>query len=252
MNNKVNDYDSFAEKRHYKVTHGLMKSLRFSEKPMMESMLPNIEGKSILLVGCGTAEECELLSKYKPKKIIGIDLSEKSIEIAKKSYPNYEFYVGNMLSLPFQNQEFDFIFSSLAITHVKDKDKVFKEFYRVLKDNGEVLFSASHPMRFSTEEINYKNKVYHVIGFEGGDGINLLGGYLSHKKQINIFKDDQVLEEFIAPPSYYFELLINNGFFVENFKESKCIEECKNIDEAYYIRYSEIPQFMAFLARKKY
>ena len=44
MNNKVNDYDSFAEKRHYKVTHGLMKSLRFSEKPMMESMLPNIEG----------------------------------------------------------------------------------------------------------------------------------------------------------------------------------------------------------------
>ena len=39
---KVNDYDRFAEKRHYNVTNGLMKSLRFVEKPMMLKMMPNI------------------------------------------------------------------------------------------------------------------------------------------------------------------------------------------------------------------
>lgn len=253
MNNnyKVNDYDSFAEKRHYEITNGLMKSICFVERPMMESILPNIEGKNILLLGCGTAEECELLSKYKPKKIIGIDISKESIEIAKRSYPDCEFYVSNMLSLPFSSNEFDFIYSSLAITHVEDKDKVFKEIFRVLKDNGEVLFSVSHPIRFSTERINYNNKIFHVIGFEEGEeGTTLLGGYLSHKKRINNFKDNQVLEEFIAPPSYYFELLINNGFLIENFKESRCIEECKSIDENYYNRFSELPQFMAFLAKK--
>ena len=38
---KVNDYDRFAEKRHYNVTNGLMKSLRFVEKPMMLKMMPN-------------------------------------------------------------------------------------------------------------------------------------------------------------------------------------------------------------------
>ncbi len=82
LNVKMNDYDKFAEKRHYEVTNGLKKSLRFVEKPMMISMLPNIEGKKVLLLGCGTAEESELLSKYNPKKIIGIDISEKSISIA--------------------------------------------------------------------------------------------------------------------------------------------------------------------------
>ena len=87
-NNNVNDYDAFAKKRHYEVTNGMKKSLRFVEKPMMISMLPELEGKRILMLGCGTAEESELLSKYNPKKITGIDISEESIKIAKESYPN--------------------------------------------------------------------------------------------------------------------------------------------------------------------
>lgn len=247
----VNDYDKFAEKRHFEVTNGMKKSLRFVEKPMMLSMLPNIEGKRVLLLGCGTAEESEMLSKYNPKKITGIDISKKSIAIAKESYPNFDFYVGDMLNLPFKENEFDFIFSSLAITHVEDKNKVFKALYRVLDDNGQVLFSVGHPMRFATEKINYNGNNYHVIGFEAGsDGKQVLGKYMSHTKQVNHFKDNEVLEEFIAPPSYYFKILKDNNFVVEDFKESRCIDECKEIDEAYYNRFHEIPQFIGFLAKK--
>ena len=252
LNYKVNDYDKFAPKRHYEVTNGMKKSLRFVEKPMMISMLPNIEGKRILLLGCGTAEESTLLSEYNPKKITGIDISEKSIAIAKKSYPNCNFYVGDMLNLPFKENEFDFIFSSLAISHVADKDKVFKELYRVLDNGGELLFSVGHPMRFATKKIDYNNTSYNVIGFEAGsDGTHVLGKYMSHAKQVNYFKDNEVLEEFIAPPSYYFEILISNSFVVENFKESRCIDECRKVDEAYYNRFHELPQFMAFLAKKQ-
>ena len=252
LNVKMNDYDKFAEKRHYEVTNGLNKSLRFVEKPMMISMLPNIEGKKVLLLGCGTAEESELLSKYNPKKIIGIDISEKSISITKENYPNCDFYVGDMLKLPFEENEFDFIFSSLAISHVEDKNKVFAELYRVLNYDGEVLFSVGHPMRFATEKISYNGSFYHVIGFEAGsEGSHVLGNYMSHTKQVNHFKDNEVLEEFIASPSYFFEVLINNRFVVENFKESRCIDDCKEVDENYYNRFHEIPQFMAFLAKKR-
>ncbi len=252
LNYKPNDYDKFAEKRHYEVTNRMKKSLQFVEKPMMISMLPNIEGKRILLVGCGTAEESALLSEYNPKKITGIDISEKSIAIAKESYPNCDFYVGDMLNLPFKENEFDFIFSSLAISHVADKDKVFKELYRVLDNDGELLFSVGHPIRFATEKVDYNNSSYHVIGFEAGsDGTHVLGKYMSHTKQVNYFKDNEVLEEFIAPPSYFFETLIRNSFVVENFKESRCIDECKNIDKAYYNKFHELPQFMAFLAKKQ-
>lgn len=252
MNKDVNNYDKFAEKRHYEVTNGMKKSLLFVEKPMMLSMLPNLEGKRILMLGCGTAEESELLSRYHPKKLTGVDISKKSIAIAKESYPNCDFYVGDMLNLPFKDNEFDFIFSSLAICHVEDKDRVLKELYRVLEKDGELLFSALHPIRFATEKIDYNDTSYHVIGFEAGNnGKHILGNYMSHSRQINYFKDNEVLEEFIAPPSYFFELLVQNNFIVENFKESRCIEECKEVDKNYYYRFHELPQFMAFLAKKQ-
>lgn len=250
LENGVNNYDKFAKRRHYEVTNGIKKSLRFVEKPMMISMLPKLEGKRVLMLGCGTAEESEILRKYNPKKITGIDISKKSIDIAKKSYPDCDFYVGNMLDLPFDANEFDFIFSSLAISHVENKDKVFKELYRVLDNEGELLFSVGHPMRFATERINYDGKSYHAIGFESGsNGNEVLGKYMSHTKQINHFKDE-ILEEYIAPPSYFFEILISNNFVVKNFKESRCVSECKEIDKAYYNRFHEIPQFMGFLAKK--
>ena len=251
-NDKVNNYDKFAEKRHYEVTNGMKKSLRFVEKPMMLSMLPTLENKRVLMLGCGTAEESELLRKFNPKKITGIDISEKSIAIAKKSYPECDFYVGDMLNLPFKENEFDFIFSSLAISHVADKEKVFKELYRVLANDGELLFSVGHPLRFATEKIECNGTAYHVIGFEAGNAGNyILGSYMSHSKQVNYFKDNEISEEYIAPPSYFFEVLRKNKFIVENFKESKCVAECKEVDEPYYNRFHEIPQFMGFLAKKE-
>lgn len=248
-NNSINNYDAFAEKRHVEVVNGQKKALRFSEKPMMIAMLPNLKGKRILMLGCGTAEESEILNQYHPKKITGIDLSDKSIDVAKENYPYCDFYVGDMLNLPFPEKEFDFIFSSLAITHVEDKNKLFRELYRVLEDDGQVLFSVGHPLRFATEKINYNGQVYHVIGFETENG-QVLGNYMSYKKQVNCFEDNEVLEEFIAPPSYYFETLMRNHFMILDFKESKCIEECKEIDEIYYKRFHEIPQFIGILAKK--
>lgn len=247
---KVNNYDKCAEKRHEEIVNGTKKAIRFVERPMMISMIPNIKNKKVLMLGCGTGEEKLILEKYFPQKMVGIDISQKSIEIARANYQDCEFYVGDMLKLPFPKEEFDFVYSSLAISHIKDKDRVFKEVFRVLKKNGEFLFSVGHPLRFSSQSIKYKNNNYRTIGFSE-ENSKVLGSYMSPTKQINHFHVEGTLEEFIAPPSYFFENLINNNFMIENFKESRCTDECKKIDKDYYIRYHEIPQFMAFLAKKQ-
>lgn len=245
----VNNYDKFANNRHEEIKKGIKKSICYVERPMMESMLPDLSNKKVLVIGCGTGEETEILKKYNPKSIIAIDLSEESIKICKNNYDNVEFIVANMLELPFDNNSFDFVYSGLAITHVYEKEKVFDEVKRVLNKNGKMLFSVDHPMRFCCDSIKIGDSNFMVIGFEKGEeGTTILGNYLSHSKRTNFFKNDQVLEEYIAPPSFYFQLLINKKFKVDNFKESRCIDECKRIDEAYFKRFSEIPQFMAFLA----
>lgn len=41
MENNINDYDKFAEKRQQDLINGMKPSHRFVEKPMMKSMVPS-------------------------------------------------------------------------------------------------------------------------------------------------------------------------------------------------------------------
>ena len=46
---------------------------------------PLVSGKTVLFLGCGVGNECFDLFKYKPKKIIGIDISSVAIGEARKA-----------------------------------------------------------------------------------------------------------------------------------------------------------------------
>ena len=48
----------------------------------------------------------------------------------------------------------------------------------------------------------------------------------------------------------HFGLLRNVGFEVTDFVETKAVEECKEVDENYFQRFSHFPQFVVFVAKK--
>ena len=150
----VNNYNKYAKERHKSIIEGKMPSHRFVEKPMMKSMIPDLTSKKILMLGCGTAEEVELLKEFGAvdQNLIGIDISEKEIELAKEFYPNVEFIVGDMHNLPFKGETFDFIYSSLAVHYSAEPLKVYNEVHRVLKPGGLFLFSVGHPLRWASEK----------------------------------------------------------------------------------------------------
>ena len=122
-----NDYDKFAKERQEQLKKGEKRPHRFIEKPMMRELLPNLTGKKVLMLGCGTGEESLMLNEFGATDIVGIDLSEESIRLAKESYPNCEFLVGDMHKLPFENDSFDFVYSSLAIHYSGTPEDVYKE-----------------------------------------------------------------------------------------------------------------------------
>ena len=72
----INDYDKFAKERQEELKKGIKKPHRFIEKPMMKELLPDLTGKKVLMLGCGTGEESLMLKEYGSREIIGIDLSE--------------------------------------------------------------------------------------------------------------------------------------------------------------------------------
>ena len=247
----INDYDKFAKERQEKIKNGEKRPHRFIEKPMMRELLPDLSGKKILMLGCGTGDESLMLNEFGAVDIIGIDLSEESIKLAKESYPNCKFIVGDMHKLPFENDTFDFVYSSLAIHYSKEPEEVYKEIYRVLKSEGQLLFSIGHPLRWACEERKIDGVNCRVIahGTHNDNSVEI-GNYNSFKKHTHYFNNGEVLSFYVGSPSYHFKLLKNVGFFVENFSEGICTDEAKNIDYNYWNKYHEIPQFMAFICKK--
>jgi ubiquinone/menaquinone biosynthesis C-methylase UbiE len=78
------------------------------------------DSKSILEIGCGTGEFCELIKKkFNTISVTGIDVSDPAIEICKKKYPDINFYVADASVYNFESK-YDIIISSNTLEHFKD------------------------------------------------------------------------------------------------------------------------------------
>ena len=103
----------------------------------------NSVNSNILDYGCGIGQSLQEVIKFNPKKIVGIDISEVSIQKAKdsiqKSNSNIELLVDNCEKTKFNDNSFDIIYGS-GILHHLDISLCLKEMYRLLKPGGRFLF----------------------------------------------------------------------------------------------------------------
>ena len=100
--------------------------------------------KNILDYGCGIGLNTEKYLKYLPKKITGIDISEISLQKARKRVKLYEnqkveFKQDNCENLSLENESFELVYGTGVLHHLK-LDLAIKEIARVLKKDGKIIF----------------------------------------------------------------------------------------------------------------
>ena len=95
----------------------------------------------VLEIGCGTGLFTQELSKT-GNTITAIDISEDLIQAARKraTSPNVHFVTGNAYQTDFPAASFDYIVGSSSLHHL-DVNASLKEFFRVLKPGGRMLFT---------------------------------------------------------------------------------------------------------------
>jgi 2-polyprenyl-3-methyl-5-hydroxy-6-metoxy-1,4-benzoquinol methylase len=110
-------------------------------------------GDLVLDVGCGSG----LKSKYfvqKGLRVVGIDISEKMIEISKREVPTEIFYALGLEDINKLDYFFDAIFMQAVLLHIPKKEAVAKlrEIITKLKPGGYLYIAVKEARDKSIEE----------------------------------------------------------------------------------------------------
>jgi ubiquinone/menaquinone biosynthesis C-methylase UbiE len=133
-------------------------------KKFAKKVAENIrESDRVLEVAPGPGYTVIELAKLGNYSITGMDLSFVFTEIGEKNARqagvNVTFRQGNVSSMPFENESFDFILNRAAFKNFLDPVAALKEMCRVLKKDGKVLIDDFNPNATYKEIKNYVNNM---------------------------------------------------------------------------------------------
>ena len=99
-------------------------------------------GSSVLELGCATGD---LLAAVRPGRGVGVDLSRRMVEKARRKYPDLEFVEADATFFD-TPERFDCILINNLLEYVEDIQGLLRNCRRLLKPRGRVLISTLNPM----------------------------------------------------------------------------------------------------------
>ncbi len=250
----ADSYNKNAEKWTSYRRGGVAIFHEYLEKPAIYSKVPSLENMTVLCAGCGSGEEVNHLQSLGAKKVIGIDLSEKLIEIAKRSYPELEFRVMDIEKIEFPDNEFDFVYSSLTLHYLENWSVALKSINKVLKQNCKFVFSITHPFFSATllkEDQEQKARIFGYKDIKNTSTCEIYGDYLNSYKLEYDWGDGFTIINYHRPLSVIIKEVINSGFEIIDIVEPQALDESKEEYKKFWEIHQRIPEFIVFELRKK-
>jgi len=158
-----NAYNLAADKYH-DLFHNEMIEKEY-DRNLLNAFAGKLPGDSLICdAGCGPSAHIGRYLYDKGFNVIGIDISDRCIEMASGFNPGIKFFCNDISKMNFENNLFDGIISYYSIIHTPKKsiNILFSEFFRVLKPNGYLLIAvkAGNEAGYLTEFLGIKTEIY--------------------------------------------------------------------------------------------
>lgn len=238
--NNVKFIEKLSQMRRYTI--GLKGG---GEWKAFRKMLPNFKNKRVLDLGCGFGLHCQYVFEHGARYIIGVDISEKMLSIAKeKTAEEIKYICQPIESVKFPKNSFDVIISSLAFHYVKSFENIVKNVFRWLADDGEFIFLVEHPI-FTSSGLRefYRDSKGNILHFP-------VDNYFYEGRRESIFLGEKVLK-YHKTLTTYLNTLIQHGFEVTGVIEPQppknMLKSIKNMKDEL-----RRPMMLIISARKKH
>lgn len=218
---------------------------RLNSDPVLWELAGEVNGKRVLDAGCGTGYFTKKLHD-RGARVVGVDLSDEMIALARASYPDFDFRVDSISRLDsVADATFDLVIANYVLMDTPDLTEAVATFHRVLAPGGAAVVVFSHPC------------------FPQGRRCEAPDGSTTYTWERPYFERGRRVDppwhhfrtEFIwfhRPLSDYWKAFVVAGFTVEAFEEPRIREERNTLveSEAVLRKLTTRPYSGAFRLRK--
>ena len=226
-------YDSMAEAYAAAIEENPRST--YYERPAIMDLLPDVSGRRVLDAGCGPGVMMEWLLGQ-GANVVGVDVSANMLELAEQRVGDAAVLHMADLEQPMPflaDSSFDVILTSGTLGYVRDWLTVFREFSRVLKPGGCVVFSVGHPCSEYTlnETDDYFSTELREYTWRG------LGAPI-------------VVSCYRRPLSQMTDPIVRAGFSIERVIEPVPTEEFAEVEPEEYAQLMRRPRVLCVRVRK--
>ncbi|NQU05988.1 MAG: class I SAM-dependent methyltransferase [Calditrichaeota bacterium] len=207
--------------------------------PAFMKMLPEVKGLRGLDVGCGEGNNTRIVAD-KGAELFAFDIASKFVKFAKEESDRRDcgiaHFEASAVEMPFRDSAFDFVMATMSMMDMPEHDIGVKEVHRVLKPGGFFQFSICHPCFMTRRWKKVFDEDGKEIAVECGDYFNPLNGEI---EEWTFSRAPADLREKYAPfrvPYFdrtlasWLNMLIGNGFILEEFVEPVADDEAIKVD----------------------
>jgi SAM-dependent methyltransferase len=186
-------------------------------------VLPDVTGKDVVELGCGTAYFGAWLKRAGARRVVGVDVTPAQLETARRLDEEFglglELVEANAEDVPLPDASFDLAFSEYGASIWCDPALWIAEAARLLRPGGELVFMRGSTLRMLCSPD------------EGRMGDRLV------RPQKGLYRldwqeDDDAGVEFHAGTADLFRILRENGFQLLDLRELFAPEDA--VDHEYY------------------